>query len=89
MHSAGDVVMCFDDFNGHIGRHIDGFHWVLVWYGVGWTNLVGSMLLEFCLEKELIVCNAWFMREEKRKVTLRTGENETGIDFVLMNKWFM
>ena len=25
MHSADDFVMCFGDFNGHIGRHIDGF----------------------------------------------------------------
>ena len=25
MHSAGDLVMCLDDINGHIGRHIDGF----------------------------------------------------------------
>ena len=25
MHSADDLVMCLGDFNGHIGRHIDGF----------------------------------------------------------------
>ena len=24
MHSAGDLVMCLGDLNGHIGRHIDG-----------------------------------------------------------------
>ena len=24
MHSAGDLVMCWGDFNGHVGRHIDG-----------------------------------------------------------------
>ena len=24
MHSAGDLVMCLVDFNGHIVRHIDG-----------------------------------------------------------------
>ena len=23
MHSAGDLVMCLGDFNGHVGRHID------------------------------------------------------------------
>ena len=39
------------------------------------------MLLEFCLEKELCVSNTWFMREEKRKVTFRMGENATVIDF--------
>ena len=25
IHSVGDLVMCLGDFNGHIGRHIDGF----------------------------------------------------------------
>ena len=25
MHSRGDLIMCFGDFNGHVGRHIDGF----------------------------------------------------------------
>ena len=22
--SAGDLVMCLGDFNGHVGKHIDG-----------------------------------------------------------------
>ena len=35
MHSAGDLVMCFGDFDGHIGRHIDGFHRVHGGYGIG------------------------------------------------------
>ena len=24
MHSADDLVMCLGDFNGHVGRYIDG-----------------------------------------------------------------
>ena len=44
------------------------------------------MLLEFCLEKELFVSNAWPKREEKRKVTFRMGENETEIDIVQIKK---
>ena len=24
MHSAEDFDICLDDFNGHVGRHIDG-----------------------------------------------------------------
>ena len=26
VHSAGDLVMCFGDLSGHVGRHIDGVH---------------------------------------------------------------
>ena len=74
MHSADDLVMCFDDFNLHVGRHIDGG------YGVGQRNFEGRMLSEFCLEKELCVYFTWFKREEMRKVTFRMGENVTEID---------
>ena len=77
MHSADDLVMCLGDINGHVVKHIDGFHGVHVGYGVGQRNLEGRMLLEFCLKKELCVLNTWFKREEKRKVTLRMCENET------------
>ena len=44
------------------------------------------MLLEFCLVTELCVSSRWPKREEKRKATLRMGENETEIDFVLTMK---
>ena len=24
MHSADDLIVCFDELNGYVGRHIDG-----------------------------------------------------------------
>ena len=45
MYSAGDFVMCLGDFNGHVGRHIDGFDGVHGGYGEGQRNLEGRMLL--------------------------------------------
>ena len=68
---AGGFVLCLGDFNGLVGRHIDGVH---RGYGVGQKNLEGRMLLEFCLEKELCVSNTWSKREEKRKVTFGMEE---------------
>ena len=32
-------VMCLGDFNGHIGRHIDGFYGFDGGFGVGQRNL--------------------------------------------------
>ena len=52
MNYTDDLVVCIGDFNGHVGRHIDGVHGG---HGVGQRNLEGKMLLEFCLEKELCV----------------------------------
>ena len=86
MNSTGDLVMCLGDFNWHVGRHFDGFDGVHGGMGVGQRNVEGGILLEVCLEKELCVSNTWFMREKKRKVTFRMGENETEIDFVLIQK---
>ena len=55
MHYAGDLAMCLDDLNRHVGRHADGLDGVHGRYGVGQRNLEGRMLLESCLEKELYV----------------------------------
>ena len=67
--------MCLGDFNGHIGRHIDGFDGVHGGYVVGQRNLEGKMLLEFCLDRKLCVSNKWFRREEKMKVIFRMGDS--------------
>ena len=39
MPSANDLDMCLGDFNGHIGRHIDGFAGARGGYGVGQRNI--------------------------------------------------
>ena len=74
MHSAHDLAMCLADFNGHIGRHIDG------WYGVDQRNLEVRMLIEFCPKTELYVSNTRLKGEKKRNVMFRLGENETEVN---------
>ena len=64
MHSAGDLVMCLGDFNGHAGRHIDGFDGVHGGYGVSRRNLEGIMLFEFCPGRNY-VCQIHGLRERK------------------------
>ena len=51
MYSSDELVMCLLDFNGHVGRHIDGFDGVHGGYGVGQSNfylmnVVGVLSLE-------------------------------------------
>ena len=43
MYSADDLVMCLVDFNGHVGRHIDGFDRVHGECGVSQRKLEGRM----------------------------------------------
>ena len=39
--------------SGYVPKHIDGFDVVHGGCGVGQINFEGSVLLEFCLEREL------------------------------------
>ena len=80
------MVLGMGDFNGHVGRRIDGFEGMNGGYGIGKRNVGGRRLLEFCHKKELCVANTWFEKKEQRKITYSMGRNETEIDFVLVGK---
>ena len=41
MHGVDDLRICSFDFNGHVGRHIDGYDGPRGVYGVGQSNLEG------------------------------------------------
>ena len=86
LHSVGELVLAMGDFNGQVGKRIEGYEDVHGGNGIGERNVEGKMLLEFCDEKELCVANTWFRKGEKRKVTYSAGENESEIDFVLVGK---
>ena len=86
LRSKDELVLGLGDFNGHVGRLIEGFEGVHGGNGIGERNAEGRLLLEFCDGKELCVANTWFKKEEKRKVTFSAGGNETEIDFVLVGK---
>ena len=65
IHSAGDLFMCMGDFNGHIGRLIDGFDWVHGGYGVGQKNLKRKNDIIVLCQKG-IVCQKRGLQEKKR-----------------------
>ena len=83
--SNDEIVLNLKNFNGHIGKEIEGFEGVHGGYGIGERN-AEIMLLEFCDEKELCVANAWFHKKHNRNVTFKAGEFATEIDFVLIGK---
>ena len=51
MHTANDLVMCLADFNGHVGRYIDGHDGMHGGYGISQTNLDGRILRCICFVK--------------------------------------
>ena len=44
------------------------------------------MLLEFCDERELCVANTWFEKTDNKKITFKSGNNESEIHFILVRK---
>ena len=84
--SSGEIIFSLGDFNGHVGKFVEGFEGVHGGNGIGKRNAEGRRLLEFCDEKQLCVANTWFRKEDKRKITYSVGECETEIDFVLVGR---
>ena len=86
LQNPGGVVLGMWDFNGLVGRRINGFQGVHGGYRIGNRKVEERRLLEFCDEKELRVANTWFEKKEQRKIIHSMSGNETEIDFVLVGK---
>ena len=76
LQNPGEIVLGMGDFNGHVGRRIDGFERVYGGYGIGKRNVEERRLLEYCDEKELCVTSTWFEKEQ-RKIAYSMCGNET------------
>ena len=48
MKNENEVLICLKDFNGHIGKEVDGVHGG---FGIGKRNVEGRLLLEFYFEE--------------------------------------
>ena len=47
------VLICLGDFNGHIGKEVDGFEGVHGGFRKGKRNVEGRLQLEFCVKKNV------------------------------------
>ena len=78
------MTLRIGDFNGHVGKKLNGFESIHGGNKIGEKNLKGR--LEFRDQKNLCVANTWFKKKKKRKTTYCSGVNEIEIDFVLVKK---
>ena len=84
--NPSEMVFGLRDFNGHFGEEIEGFEGVHGGNGIGKRNAEGRMLVEFCDERDLCVANAGFKKTDKRKITFKSDNNDSEIDFILVSK---
>ena len=66
-HHIRELIIGMGDFNGHVGRDIDGFQGVLRGSSIGERNQEGRMLLEFFYAKHLCITNTWFRKTDKKR----------------------
>ena len=74
LHSVGVLVWGMGDFNGHVGKRIEGYEGVHRGSGIGERNVEGKTSLEFFHEMELCVANTWFRRGEEESDVQRRGK---------------
>ena len=80
VENENEILICLGDFNGYVGKEVDGFGGVHGGFEIGKRNVEGRLLLEFCVEKSMCVSNSCF----QKKVTFKGKCSGTKIDFVLM-----
>ena len=59
---ADEKVFIGGDFNGHIGKEVVNYNSVHGGFDYGVRNKTGEILLEFALEKELVIANSIFSK---------------------------
>ena len=72
-------------FNGHVGSDMGGFGEVYGCFGIGQINDGRIRLFDWTVAKGLYLMNPCFQKRKSRPITLRLGETETKIDYILVN----
>ena len=78
-------VLVGGDFNDHVGSDMGSFGEVDGGLGIGQINDGGIRLLNWAVDTELHLMNTCFQKRKSWLITLRSGETETMIDYILVN----
>ncbi|KAI5615334.1 hypothetical protein C0J50_10843 [Silurus asotus] len=74
------------DFNGHVGEGNRGDQEVMGRYGLKERNVEGQMVVDFAKRMKMAVVNRYFKKKEDHRVTYKSGERCTQVDYVLCRR---
>ena len=74
------------DLNGHVGRASDQNETCHGGLGYGTKNQEGQTILQFATIFELAILNIYFTKLEEHKITYKSGNNCSQIDYFLTDK---
>ncbi|MCJ8736300.1 hypothetical protein PDJAM_G00258180 [Pangasius djambal] len=82
----GERVVIGADFNGHFGEGNMGDEEVMGKFGVKERNLEGQMVVDFAERMDMAVVNTYFQKKEEHRVTYKSGDRSTQVDYILCRR---
>jgi len=80
------MVVFAGDMNGHIGSSNVGYDGTHGGYGYGSRNTDGSRILVFADERNLVICNTLFTKQEAKLVTYVAGPVKSTVDYIMVRQ---
>ena len=81
--SKQERIVLGADLNGHVGEGKIGDEEIMGRYGAGTRNKEGLMIVDFAKRIDLSLINTYFKRKDDHKVTYKSGEKSTQVDYVM------
>ena len=80
-----ETVIIGGDLNGHVGmngRESTSHGYI----GLGERNEEGDRVVEFANTFDLVIANTWFTKTRNQLITFKSGNGESQIDYILINR---
>ena len=82
---TSEILILFNDWNGHVGKSNVGYAGV---HGWGTKNAEGKRLLEFAVSCNRAISNTCFKKRTDHLIIFTSGEKSAQTDYVLLRKTF-
>jgi len=77
-----EVLWVGGDLNGHVGEGNTGSSECMGRHGVGIRNDDGDRIVDWATAGGMALVNTYFMKLEQQKITYKSGNNNTQIDYI-------
>ena len=74
------------DLNGHVGEGNYGDEDVIGRHGIKVRNGEGQLIVDFAKRMEMAVINTYFMKKDEHRITYKSGEHCTQVDYILYRR---
>ena len=71
------------DLNGHVDEGNIGDEEIMGRYGARTRNREGSMVVDFAKRVDLVIVNTYFKKKDEHRVTYKSGNKSSQVDYVM------